>query len=154
MEERDEEKIESVRVDLWTYSVRLFKTRSQASAACRKAHLLVNDQRCRPSRHIRVGDTLKVKRGFLTRTVEVKELLEKRVGAKVVDDYLIDQTPAEEYERAAEIAKASREVAPKSDAGAGRPTKRDRRNLDELMEEAAAEKDHFDQFVKTIRKRR
>lgn len=153
MEESEEETLASVRVDLWTYSVRLFKTRSQAASACRKAHLLVNDQKCRPSRQVRVGDILTVRRGQLTRTLEIKALLEKRIGAKLVDDFLTDRTPPEEYERAAEIAKAAREAAPKRDTGSGRPTKRERRDLDELMEDSAAEQANFDRFVKSIRKR-
>jgi len=149
-----------VRVDRWTWAVRLFKTRSLASAACRKSQLLVNGQRCRPSRRVRVGDQVQVTRGRLTRTVEVGALLEKRVGAKRVEEFLVDHTPAEEYQRAAEIARRSRETAPMREPGTGRPTKRERRELDELMhgesEPEPGEEDDasFEEFLRSFLKDR
>lgn len=144
----------SVRVDVWTWATRLFKTRSLSGAACKKEQVLVNGQRCRPSRQIRVGDKVEVKRGFLTRTVEVKALLSKRVGAPKVDEYLVDLTPPEMYEAAAEMARQAREVAPQREAGAGRPTKRERRDLDEIMEEAVEERESFEAFVKSFTRRK
>lgn len=115
---------------------------------------MVNEQRCRPAKKVRVGDTVSVKRGVLTRTVEIKALLEKRVGAKVVDDYLIDRTPAEEYERAAEVSRAVRGGGLQREAGTGRPTKKDRRELDELMEQMSEEKEDFERIVKAFSKQR
>ncbi|MEX2579881.1 MAG: S4 domain-containing protein [Verrucomicrobiales bacterium] len=141
---------ERVRVDVWTWAVRLFKTRSLAAAACKNARLLVNGERCRPAKKIGVGDEIQVKRGVLTRTVEVKGPLQKRVGASRVDDFLIDRTPPEEYERAAEVARATRETTVQREAGAGRPTKKDRRDLDELMEDAAEEKEAFERLLKSF----
>jgi len=145
---------DSVRVDQWAWAVRLFKTRSLAAAACKNGHLMVNDQRCRPARKVRVGDVVVVKRGVLTRTVELKKLLGKRVGASLVDDYVIDQTPLEEYERAAEVARAIRDGGMDREMGAGRPTKKDRRDLDELMDEMSGEKEAFDRMVKAFTKKR
>ncbi len=141
---------QSVRVDVWTWATRLFKTRALSGAACKKEQILVNGQRCRPSRQIRVGDRLEVKRGLLTRTIEVKALLSKRVGAPVVQEYLIDHTPPEVVEAAAEAARQAREATPQRAAGAGRPTKRERRDLEEIMEEAVEEKESFEAFVKSF----
>lgn len=142
-----------MRVDAWAWAVRLFKTRSLASAACRKEHLLVNGQRCRPSRQVRVGDRIEVSRGALTRTLEVKALLAKRVGAKLVEDYVIDHTPAGVYEAAAEKSRRTREEAPQRESGSGRPTKRERRALDEAMNR---EEDplSFEDFVRAFTKDR
>ncbi|MDF2375463.1 MAG: RNA-binding S4 domain-containing protein [Verrucomicrobiales bacterium] len=151
--ENDQSQDQSVRVDVWTWAVRLFKTRTLSGAACKKEQILVNGQRCRASRQIRVGDRLEVRRGLLTRTVEVKAVLSKRVGAAVVDDYLIDHTPKEVYEAAAEAFKQVREATPQRAAGAGRPTKRERRNLEEIMEEAVEEKEYFESFVKSFTRR-
>ncbi len=153
-DEKQSEKEESVRVDVWAWSVRLFKTRTLAGAACKKEQLLVNGSRCKASRQVRMGDEVQVRRGVLTRTVEVKALLSKRVGAKVVDDYLIDRTPPEEYEKAAEAARLVRTVQPVREAGTGRPTKRERRSLDEVMNEAVEDNEQFEQFVKSFTRRR
>jgi ribosome-associated heat shock protein Hsp15 len=125
---------ESVRVDLWAWSVRLFKSRSLAGSACRNAKLLVNDQRCRASRPVRVGDVVTVRQGELQRTLEVAGLLRRRVGAAEVGAFLRDLTPSEEYERVAELARLARESRPWRDRGLGRPTKRDRREVDSLRE--------------------
>lgn len=142
-----------MRVDVWTWATRLFKTRDLSAAACKKEQILVNGQRCRASRHIRVGDRLEVRRGLLTRTLEVKALLSKRVGAAVVEDYLIDHTPREVYEAAEEAFKQAREATPRRASGSGRPTKRERRNLEEIMEEAVEEKEQFESFVKSFTRR-
>ena len=145
---------QSVRVDVWTWAVRLFKTRALSGAACKKEQVLVNGQRCRPSRQVRVGDVLEVRRGLLTKTVEVKAVLTKRVGAKLVEEYLIDRTPEEVYEAAAEAIRLSREVTPQREAGAGRPTKRERRSLDQLMEDSEEDMACFEEFVKSFTRKR
>lgn len=150
----DEESSDSVRVDAWAWSVRLFKTRSLVAAACKNGQLMVNEQRCRPAKKVRAGDVIVVKRGVLTKTVEIKAVLEKRVGAALVDDFLIDRTPAEEYERASEIAKAIRGRGMARESGAGRPTKKERRDLDELMHDMSEEKEEFDRIVKAFTKKR
>lgn len=147
---KDNTQIESVRVDVWTWAVRLFKTRDLAGAACKKEQVLINGQRCRPSRHVRVGDRLEVRRGILTRSIEVKVLLSKRVGAAVVEDYLIDHTPQEVYDAAAESMRQAREATPQRESGSGRPTKRQRRELEDIMEEAVEDRESFEAFVKSF----
>ncbi len=139
---------DSARLDVWTWAVRLFKTRALAGASCKREQVLVNGQRCKASRQVRLGDEIQVRRGALTRTVEVKALLSKRIGAKVVEDFLIDKTPPEEYEKAAEVSRMMRDSLPQREAGSGRPTKRDRRNMETLKDELAGEGEDFDEFVK------
>lgn len=151
----DHQEQESVRIDIWLWATRLFKTRNLSGAACKRHQVLVNGNRCRPARQVRVDDEIVVRRGLITKTVVVKAILEKRVGAKLVDDFLIDKTPPEEYERAAEAARFSRESgAPKRDRGSGRPTKRDRRDLDEAMGQIPEIEVSFEEFVKSFSKNR
>lgn len=123
----------TTRVDKWLWSVRLFKTRTLATEACDAGRVQVNGQPAKPARAVRPGDTIIAVIHDLTRTVKVRAVLESRVGAKLVPDYMEDLTPPAEFERAREkfIAAGQR---PK---GAGRPTKRDRRILSSFFGEEA-----------------
>jgi len=150
--------IESVRVDLWAWSVRLFKTRAQAGAACRKAQILVNGQRCRAARAVRIGDEIRVRQGLLVRVLEVTALLRRRVGAGEVNAYLLDRTPPEEIERVAALERERRAGSPCREEGSGRPTKRERRELDgigaqSLPEPPEPESPSFAEFVEAFLKR-
>lgn len=154
MEGASDSSKEGIRVDLWTWSVRLYKSRSLAAAACKKGHLLVNGQRCRAAKLVRVGDEVQIRQGILTRTLQVREVLKRRVGAKEVAQFVIDLTPATEYARVAEIEKNSRDTLPQRESGTGRPTKRDRRELNDLQEGSGGPEPTFEEFVKAfIRKR-
>ncbi|MDF1740250.1 MAG: RNA-binding S4 domain-containing protein [Verrucomicrobiales bacterium] len=146
----DQEKQESVRVDVWIWAVRLFKTRTMAAAACKNQQVLINGGRCKPARQVRIGDKIVIKRGIMTRTVEVKAILEKRVGAKLVDDFLIDHTPPEEYQQATEAARYGRSAVPQREPGSGRPTKRERRELDDVMSEMSEVDVSFEDFLKSF----
>ena len=143
---------ESVRLDIWLWATRLSKTRSLATSACKRNRVEVNGQTVKASRSVRAGDRIQYRRGPLTRTVEVKAILSKRVGAMLVGDFLIDHTPKEEYEKAATVNQENRSAKPKRDSGAGRPTKKDRRDLSEVMEESAEEASAFDAFSKAMKK--
>lgn len=115
----------SVRVDLWIWSVRLLKTRSQATAACRGGHVRVNDERAKPATMVKPGDEIRVRHEGRERVVVVKKVIRKRVGAPVAAECLIDNSPPP----------PPRELTMPiglRDRGAGRPTKRDRRELDRL----------------------
>lgn len=116
----------TTRVDRWLWSVRLFKTRTLAARACNAGHVRVNGQVVKPSRSVRAGDLVKALLGEITRTVKVLAVLERRVGARVIVEYLEDLTPQSEYEKPREKRLAPAGLRPK---GAGRPTKRDRRVL-------------------------
>lgn len=116
---------ESARVDSWIWSVRLTKTRSQAAAACRAGHVRVNGERVRPAHAVRVGDEVRLRHLGRERIVEVSKVLRKRVGAPVAVEAYIDNSPPP----------PPREPAVgRRDPGAGRPTKRDRRELERLHE--------------------
>lgn len=120
---------EGVRIDKWLWAVRLFKTRSLATEACRSNKVIIDDQAVKPSREVNVGDRIQVQIGPLSRTVEVKDMLRSRVGAKLVENYLIDHTPAEEYERVKMMKSVNYEYR---DRGVGRPTKKERRLIEKL----------------------
>ncbi len=147
--------VPSVRLDLWAWSVRLYRTRALAAAACQRSQLLVNGQRCRAARPVRVGDEVRVRQGPLERTLEVTGLLRRRVGPKEVGGYLRDLTPPEEYARVAAQEREARAAGPIRKSGAGRPTKRERRELEGLAEEEPGESSpDFEDFVKAVLRRR
>lgn len=115
----------STRVDRWVWAVRLAKTRSAATAACRGGHVRVNGKPIKPATPVRVGDEVRVMRGNREHIVEVVRIIEKRVGAAVAAECLIDRTPPPPpREFVAPIAVR--------DPGTGRPTKKERRQLDRL----------------------
>ncbi|MFC6880621.1 MULTISPECIES: RNA-binding S4 domain-containing protein [Actinomadura] len=115
----------TVRVDLWIWSVRLVKTRSQATAACRGGHVRVNDERAKPATAVRPGDEIRFRHDGRERIVTVQRVIRKRVGAPVAQECYIDKSPPPPPREAlVPIAKRER--------GAGRPTKRDRRELERL----------------------
>lgn len=115
----------SARVDSWTWAVRMFKTRSMATAACRAGHVRVNGERAKAAQPVRIGDEVRVRSAGFDRIVVVQRLLTKRVGAVDAAAALVDLTPPPPPRE--EVA-----VVPVRDRGAGRPTKRERRELDEL----------------------
>ena len=123
---------DSVRIDRWLWAVRLFKTRSLAAAACRAGRVTVDGGEAKPSRLLRAGSELKIDGGDLVRHVRVVALLEKRVGAKLVPEYLEDLTSEEALARAAERRAQRKAGAPK--LGEGRPTKRQRRQLQDFLD--------------------
>ncbi|MDZ7742086.1 MAG: S4 domain-containing protein [Bacteroidota bacterium] len=121
--------MEGYRADKWLWSVRIFKTRSQATDACRKGKVKIDEQEVKPSREVRVGDIIKIDQKIFEKTVEVKELLDKRVSAKLVENYMNDLTPQEEYDKPKLIRETNYEYR---ERGAGRPTKKERRLIDYL----------------------
>ncbi|MGW3667272.1 RNA-binding S4 domain-containing protein [Streptomyces sp. NPDC005141] len=116
---------ESVRVDSWIWSVRLVKTRSMGATACRGGHVRVNGERVKPAHSVRVGDEVRLRHEGGERVVVVKRVIRKRVGAPVAVECYVDNSPPPPPREA---------VAPAGirDRGAGRPTKRDRRDLERL----------------------
>lgn len=118
-----------VRIDKWLWAVRLFKTRSLAAQACAAGHVHVNGQRVKPARSVHPGEQIEALVGEVRRTVRVRELLDRRVGASLVPQYLEDLTPAAERERARTPHLEPLFHRPK---GTGRPTKRERRLLDRV----------------------
>jgi len=113
------------RVDAWTWAVRLYPTRSAAAAACRGGHVRINDARVKPAHPVRIGDTVRAFTPGGERIVVVTGLLSKRVSAALAVLNYIDRSPPPppREERPAPITR---------ERGAGRPTKRDRRRIEEL----------------------
>ncbi len=91
--------MDAIRIDKWLWAVRLFKTRTQASDACRGGKIKIDSQNVKPSRDIKEGDEIEVQLSIIRKKVKVKQLLKNRVSAKLVDNYLEDLTPVEEYEK-------------------------------------------------------
>lgn len=121
-----------IRIDKWLYAVRQFKSRSIATMACDQGRVFIQEQIVKPSRLIKAGDQVKIRRTGLTRTLLVKALTENRLNAKLVSDYYTDLTPQEEIdEYKARISRASLHRLP----GAGRPTKKERRALDDFIDD-------------------
>ena len=116
----------AARADAWLWAVRVYKSRTQATAACRAGHVRVNGDHAKAATPVHVGDTVTVRKGGLDRILEVTYVLSKRVGADVAASAYIDHTPPPAVREAAAPKVAQR------DRGAGRPTKRERRQIDKL----------------------
>ncbi|MBF6082691.1 RNA-binding S4 domain-containing protein [Nocardia cyriacigeorgica] len=113
-------------MDSWTWSVRLFKTRSAAAEACRGGHVRVNGTTAKPAQPVRPGDEVRIRVGGIERIVIVERIITKRVSAPIAAQCLIDRSPPP----------PSREILatmPRRDRGSGRPTKRERRETDRLL---------------------
>ena len=118
------------RLDKWLWSVRVFKTRAEATAACRTGKVLLGELEAKPGRDIHVGETVTVIAGAVTRTLKVTGLPRSRVGAKLLAEFVTDLTPDAEYERAKQ---AGLEHMLARQRGRGRPTKKDRRAMGRLF---------------------
>lgn len=120
---------EPVRIDKWLWAVRLFKSRSLATEECKKGHISIDGISVKPSRIPKVGDVIQVRKNPVTFSYKVIGVLGKRVGAQLVSEYMEDVTPPEVL-KALEIRKQMSNFD--RDRGAGRPTKKDRRDIDQL----------------------
>lgn len=121
--------MDEVRIDKWLWSVRFYKTRNLAIDACRAGKVKIDGSSIKPSRIVKEGDIISLSIGPLNKTIRVKQLLHNRISAKLVPEYVEDLTPAEEYERIEFMKEFNAEYR---DRGTGRPTKRDRRDIDRL----------------------
>ncbi|PCE14238.1 RNA-binding protein S4 [Microbacterium sp. SZ1] len=114
--------VDAVRIDSWLWAVRVYKTRSAATTACRAGHVRLNGDKVKAAQHVRVGDELGVRIAGFDRILVVRQLLVKRVGAALAAAAYEDRTPAREPQAMIGVR----------DRGAGRPTKRERRDIDRL----------------------
>ncbi len=117
------------RVDKWLWAARIFKTRSMAAAACKKGQVSMNGAQLKPSRTVKVGDIVSVRKPPVTYSFKIKQAIEKRVGAKLIPDILENVTAPEQYELL-EMNRISGFV--NRAKGTGRPTKKERRDLEEF----------------------
>lgn len=120
-----------VRVDKWIWAVRIFKTRSQATDACKSGKVSMDGVALKPARNIEIGDRIEIKKDQINMEVEVLDLLEKRVGASLVPKFMKDLTPESEYTKIDLLKNKSFEYRQR---GLGRPTKRDRRTLNRFKD--------------------
>lgn len=121
--------MEEVRVDKWLWAVRVFKTRTIAADACKKGRVVIDNIVVKPSRNIKVGDIVEVKKPPVTFSFKVLALADKRMGAKLVPDFMENVTPPDQYELL-ELNRISGFVD--RQRGTGRPTKKERRDLEQF----------------------
>ena len=119
-----------MRIDKYLWCIRLFKTRSLATEACKTKKVLLKEETVKPAKEISVGDLIEVRRQGIWMAYRVEALPKSRLGAKLVPDYVSDVTPEEELQKLENI-KNSRVHG--RDKGLGRPTKKERRDLDEFI---------------------
>lgn len=117
------------RIDKWMWAVRIFKTRTIAAEACKKGRVTINDSQIKASRMIKPGDIIQVKKPPITYSFKVLQAIEKRIGAKLVSEMMENVTSPEQYELL-EMSKISGFI--NRAKGTGRPTKKDRRNLEDF----------------------
>lgn len=121
------------RLDKWLWAARIYKTRTLAADACKNGRITINGAAAKPSRTVKDGDKVSVKKSPVTYTFLVKQAIEKRVGARLLHDILENITPPEQYELL-EMSRISGFVD--RARGTGRPTKKDRRALDDFADSA------------------
>lgn len=119
------------RIDKWLWASRIFKTRTIAAEACKKGRVFINGTQVKPSRMIKPGEVIQVKKPPVTYSFKVLQAIEKRIGAKLVPEILENVTTPEQYELL-EMSRVSGFV--NRAKGTGRPTKKDRRSLEEFTE--------------------
>lgn len=123
--------MDDVRLDKYLWAVRVFKTRSDAADAIRNNRVLVNDAYCKPSREVKIGDIISVKKMPVVYKYKVLELVSSRQPAKNVPIYALNITPEEELQK---LSVPKETIFVFRDRGMGRPTKKERRELDYLMD--------------------
>ena len=121
------------RIDKWLWAARIYKTRTLAADACKNGRITINGAQAKPSRSVKPGDEVGVKKSPVTYSFRVKQAIEKRVGAKLVPDILENITPPEQYELL-EMSRISGFID--RQRGTGRPTKKERRALDDFSDDA------------------
>lgn len=123
--------LEKLRIDKYLWSIRLFKTRSLATDACRAGRVKLDGQNIKPSYLVKIGETFTIQKGIERKIIKVVDLLERRVDAKTAVLFYEDLTPIEETHAYKSVFHAP---VLRRDRGTGRPTKRDRREIDELQD--------------------
>ncbi|MEV0079689.1 RNA-binding S4 domain-containing protein [Nocardia neocaledoniensis] len=126
MSPAEQRSVTQARVDSWTWAVRLFKTRSAAAEACRGGHVRVNGVTVKPAHQVKLGDEVRIRHAGIERIVVVERIIHKRVGPPIAAQCMIDRSPPPP-------PKEVLASIPQRDRGAGRPTKRERRETDRLM---------------------
>jgi ribosome-associated heat shock protein Hsp15 len=128
---------EKLRIDKYLWAIRIFKTRSLATEACKAGRVKLAGQNIKPSHEVKIGEIYQVSKGIERKVIKVSGLLENRMDAKSVAGFYVDETPVEQT-----LGFKSMFQAPilKRDRGTGRPTKKDRRDIDDLKDDYFHEK--------------
>ena len=124
--------MEDVRIDKWLWAVRIYKTRSEAADACKHGKVLINNVECKPSRTIKIGEILTVRKLPVVYTYKVVGIIENRQPAKNVSQYLENLTPQDELDK---LDMKNIAIFAHRDKGSGRPTKKERRMIDKITSE-------------------
>ncbi len=133
--------MEEVRIDKWMWATRIFKSRTIAVEACKKGRVMINNVTVKPSRLIRRGEVLQVRKPPIIYSFKVLQLADKRMGAKLVENFLANVTTADQYE----ILEQQKIIGfINRSKGAGRPTKKDKRDLDNFTEGDSSDDFDFD----------
>lgn len=132
---------ESARIDKWLWAARIFKTRSLAADACKNSRVTINGTNVKPSHIVKCEETVSVKKPPITYSFKILQCIEKRVGAKLIQDIYENVTDPKQYE-ILEMSRISGFVD--RARGTGRPTKKDRRSLDAFIEPAMFGFDEYD----------
>ncbi len=122
---------DSVRIDKFLWAIRAFKTRTDATDACKGGRVKAGGAAAKPSKPVQAGDVVEVRKGAVVFTYKVLRPLERRVGAKMVPDYAENLTPAAELEK---LRAPVETFFLRRDRGAGRPTKKDRREIEDIWD--------------------
>lgn len=122
---------DEIRIDKWLWAVRLFKTRTLAAEACKKGKVIIENLPAKASRNIKIGEIIQIKKTPVIYSFKVIAFPSSRLGAKLVHEYMTNVTPPDQYE-ILELSKTSGFID--REKGTGRPTKKDRRALDEFTE--------------------
>ncbi len=131
------------RIDKWLWSVRIFKTRTIAAEACRKGRITINGVNAKPSKMVHEGDTVQVRKAPVTYSFKVLQAIENRIGAKLVPEMMENITPKDQYDLL-EMNRIGGFV--KRAAGLGRPTKKDRRDMDDFLLDTNGPQDDIEEF--------
>ena len=121
----------NTRIDKWLWAVRIFKTRALASEACTGGKVKIDGTAVKASRNIKKNDIVQVRKGIIKYVYKVRKIAEKRMGAKLISEFLEDLTPDDEL---AKLKSAQKQPIHIREKGQGRPTKRERRMMDQLRE--------------------
>ncbi|MDR1984937.1 MAG: RNA-binding S4 domain-containing protein [Prevotellaceae bacterium] len=124
--------MEEIRIDKWLCAMRIYKTRSEAADACKHGKVIINNIECKPSRIVKTGEIITVRKLPVVYTYRVIDVTENRQPAKNVSQYAENLTPQEELDK---LDAKSPAIFVHRDKGSGRPTKKERRTLDNLLNE-------------------
>ena len=122
--------LDETRIDKWLFAVRLFKTRGQATEACRRGKIKLNESQAKAAKSIKLGDIINIRQSPMIRSLEVIGLTERRIGAKLVENFAKDITPKEEWDK---FYKSKSNRTENQNKFQGRPSKKERRLIDQFM---------------------